>query len=193
MERDVKRKKIMEDSIEGMYLKGYHATSVNDLAEAAGIPKSTFYSFFKSKEDYALCALDFYSNTLNDVNLQYLIDKTVKPLDRIKNFYEAKIKNMEIKEYKYGCFIGNLTQEMSDVNKNVAEVTEQLHKNVSAKILDCIVDAIENDSYELPLEPDILADYINNSWQGALVRMKSSENSVPLDEFYKVLVNVLIK
>ena len=34
-----------------MYLNGYHATSVNDLAEAAGIPKSTFYSFLRAKRN----------------------------------------------------------------------------------------------------------------------------------------------
>lgn len=193
MDRNIKRKKIIEDSIMLMYLNGYHATSVNDLAEAAGIPKSTFYSFFKSKEEYAIYALGFYNDEINYKNLQLLEDESIKPLDRIINFYKSKIANMEQKEYKYGCFVGNLTQEMGDVNKSIAKTTNTLHNMVSSKILLCILEAKEKYGYNPVSKPQILANYINNSWQGALVRMKSSENREPLDEFYTILIEVLLK
>jgi hypothetical protein len=43
------------------------------------------------------------------------------------------------------------------------------------------------------IDASILADAIANSWQGALVRMKSSRNNEPLDEFYMVLNEVFLK
>jgi TetR/AcrR family transcriptional repressor of nem operon len=120
-------------------------------------------------------------------------DESIKPLDRIINFYKSKIANMEQKEYKYGCFVGNLTQEMGDVNKSIAKTTNTLHNMVSSKILLCILEAKEKYGYNPVSKPQILANYINNSWQGALVRMKSSENREPLDEFYTILIEVLLK
>lgn len=50
-EREVRRKEIL-DTAEGFFSeKGYEATSVQDLIDAIGTAKGTFYHYFQSKED----------------------------------------------------------------------------------------------------------------------------------------------
>ncbi|MBL4709818.1 MAG: helix-turn-helix transcriptional regulator [Flavobacteriales bacterium] len=46
--------------MEIMWSKGYNATSVNDIVKAAEVPKGSFYFYFKSKEDFAIKALEKY-------------------------------------------------------------------------------------------------------------------------------------
>jgi TetR/AcrR family transcriptional repressor of nem operon len=36
---------------------GFHASGVQDIATAAKIPKGSFYSYFDSKEAFALCCM----------------------------------------------------------------------------------------------------------------------------------------
>ena len=58
--KQVKKNEILKKSIEVMYLKGYNGTSVQDITDAAGIPKGSFYNYFKNKEHYAVDALRYY-------------------------------------------------------------------------------------------------------------------------------------
>jgi TetR/AcrR family transcriptional repressor of nem operon len=186
------KQEIIKKSIHVMYLKGYNATSVKELADAAGIPKGSFYYYFKTKEEYAIETLNYYMNDMNFQKISLLEDDVVPPLDRIKNFYLSKIHKNENENYKLGCFLGNLSQELGDVNLEISIITDKLHKEMASRILKCILNAQENYNFKPVIEPIILADAIVNSWQGALVRMKSSRNNEPLDVFYNVLEQVLL-
>lgn len=187
------KRRIINDSIHVMYLKGYNSTSVKELADAADIPKGSFYYYFKSKEEYAVEALDYYMDELGRERFILLEESKVNPLDRISNFYESKIENMENEEYKLGCFVGNLSQEMGDVNIVISETTDRLHKKTSKKVLKCILDAQENHDFKPIIQANKLADAIITHWQGALLRMKSSRDREPLDEFIQVLHEIFLK
>ena len=191
--KTLEKQRIIEDSIGVMYLNGYNATSVKDLVDAAKIPKGSFYNYFKSKEDYAIESLRYYMSEIGADHFLILEDTKIKPLDRIMKFYRCKIDNMENEGFKLGCFLGNISQELADVNKDVSEVTNELHQEVASKILKCIKEAEVNQSFKPVIDASILADAIANSWQGALVRMKSSRNNEPLDEFYMILNEVFLK
>ncbi len=53
-----KRDLILAKGSLAMTRSGYHGTGVQDIVQAAGIPKGSFYHYFDSKEDFALQALE---------------------------------------------------------------------------------------------------------------------------------------
>jgi AcrR family transcriptional regulator len=55
------REKIVDASIESFLEKGFRGTRITDLAEAAGVAKSTIYNHFSSKEEILDSILDRYS------------------------------------------------------------------------------------------------------------------------------------
>lgn len=48
--REARRAQILESALTVFSTKGYHATSVSDLVDAAGVARGTFYLYFDSKE-----------------------------------------------------------------------------------------------------------------------------------------------
>lgn len=54
-----KRDLILAKGAAVMTRRGYHGTGVQEIVQAAGIPKGSFYHYFASKEDFALQALEF--------------------------------------------------------------------------------------------------------------------------------------
>ena len=54
-----KRDLILAKGTGVMTRSGYHGTGVQEIVQAAGIPKGSFYHYFASKEDFALQALDY--------------------------------------------------------------------------------------------------------------------------------------
>ncbi|MDY0409462.1 TetR/AcrR family transcriptional regulator [Paracerasibacillus soli] len=46
--------------------KGYHATSIQEIANEAGISKGSFYLYFESKEDFIATAFEFFHEQLSE-------------------------------------------------------------------------------------------------------------------------------
>ncbi|MCC6435990.1 MAG: TetR/AcrR family transcriptional regulator [Acidimicrobiales bacterium] len=54
----VRRRQLLDVAIGVFSTKGFHATSMNDVAEAAGVTKPVLYQHFRSKRDLYLAALN---------------------------------------------------------------------------------------------------------------------------------------
>ena len=48
---DERRAEILDSAQKQFFLKGYETASVNEIIEAAGISKGTFYHYFESKDE----------------------------------------------------------------------------------------------------------------------------------------------
>ncbi len=168
-----------------MYLKGYNGTGVKDIVNAAGIPKGSFYNYFDSKEEFALAALDamFMDTSTN----QFLLSTELRPLERLTGFFESGAEKAKRGGYLLGCFIGNLTQEMADVNEPIRLKLDFLLCRLTALIEDCLREAQEQG--DIPKDRDIkkLAQFIFNAWEGTLLRMKAAKNCNAFDSFLNQL------
>ncbi len=191
--KDEKRNEIIKASINLMYLNGYNGTSVKDITDAAGIPKGSFYNYFKDKEDYAVKAMMYYSEYMTSTTKKALTDTSLKPLDRILFYFKLRIKNLIERELKYGCFIGNLSQEMGDISVNISDAANEIIVERILSIHKNLLEAREDDSLKTDIDLKILANFIQNSWQGTLIRMKVSSDIETLNEFYYTLSNLLLK
>lgn len=191
--KENRKNQIINDSIELMYLKGYNGTSVKDITVAAGIPKGSFYNYFADKEQYAVDAIDYYYTEMGKERFALLEDKNLKPLDRIKEFYKQEIGQLEEKGLKFGCFAGNLTEEMGDVSKPIAKATAKFHNQIVEKIHKNLMEATKDGELEKHKDLNVLASFIVSSWQGSVLRMKVANDRSVLDEFYIILNEYLLK
>jgi TetR/AcrR family transcriptional repressor of nem operon len=51
MKEDTKQRLLMTGA-EIMHLKGFNHTGIQEILDKAGVPKGSFYNYFKSKEDF---------------------------------------------------------------------------------------------------------------------------------------------
>lgn len=192
--KTMKKKEIIRKSIHVIFEKGYNGTGVKDLTDAAGIPKGSLYNYFENKEDYLKEALNLYYNEMSQKQFSILSNKNLEPLDRIKKFYSIMIEEFEDEfNCKFGCFVGNITQEMSGVNKVIQKVTNEIHNEIVQIIKGCLVEAVEKGDLPKNKNTSDLAEFMVSSWQGALLRTKASNDKKIVENFYKILVEVLLK
>lgn len=191
--REKRKSEIIKNSIHLMYLKGYNSTSVNDIAVAAGIPKGSFYNYFKDKEHYAIDAVDYYKNILVKDNIENLSDHSLKPLDRIRKFILSGIEILVENDYKYGCFAGNLAQEMGDISDAISKVVSEFYDNIVELIYVNLVLAKENNDLNSSIDLKVLSSTIISGMQGAMLRAKVMRNRSVMDEFIIVLDDILLK
>lgn len=163
-----------------MHLKGFNNTGIQEILQKANIPKGSFYHYFKSKEDLGLQVIDYYTEIITSIFKQYLQDNTVLPLERLDNlitFYTQHFKKMK---YKLGCPLGNFSLEMGDLS-------EEFRKKLYGSI-DTLISIIESCLQEAQIEGQIAdtidtrkaAEFIFQSFEGALLHMKVSKSDRPL-------------
>ena len=108
---------ILEIGTDLILKNGYNNIGLNKILEAANIPKGSFYYYFKSKEDFGIQVIKFYSeNSLTFLN-GYLTDASKEPKERIISFFEDMQKVYVDKEFKEGCLLGNSSLELSDMSE----------------------------------------------------------------------------
>ncbi|MCR4288984.1 MAG: TetR/AcrR family transcriptional regulator [Candidatus Scalindua sp.] len=191
--KTAKKNEIINASINLMYLKGYNGTSVKDITDAAGIPKGSFYNHFEDKEHYAVDAINYYYQEVISEFTATLVNQNLGPLDRIKEFCKQVISWLEQQDFKLGCFVGNMTQEMGDVSELISDAVANIHKDMESRIHKNLVEAYENRALKKELSLKALASFIVSSWQGSLLRMKETGDRTSLDAFYTVLTEDLLK
>jgi TetR/AcrR family transcriptional repressor of nem operon len=82
---------IIEKGTELFRKKGYNNVGINEILKECEIPKGSFYDFFETKEDLAEKVVDNYgANSLKMIK-ESLADKSVSPLNRLKQFYSMLI------------------------------------------------------------------------------------------------------
>jgi len=187
------KKDILKSSINLMYLRGYNGTSVKDITDASGIPKGSFYNYFKDKEHYAVDALEFYYNENSNNRMTILKDKNLKPLDRITEFYKNNALLIKNRDYTLGCFAGNLTQEMAEVSELISDATSNFFTDMVTLVLNNLLEAKQNNELHNSIDPKVLANFIVSSWQGCLVRLKADSKKEVLDHFFIILQEMILK
>lgn len=191
--REDKKQEIIKNGSEIMHRKGYNATGVKDIVDAAGIPKGSFYNYFESKEDFVIQALQYSADHCNTVMGETLRDRSLLPLQRIEKFYEERIIQFTECDFTLGCFGSNLCIEMGDISLPIGAATEAYFKRLESVLLSCLQEAQDAGDLDKEKNIDKLAQFIYNSWNGAVLRMKASRSPEPLNIFREMLTEVLFR
>lgn len=183
--------RILSIGIDLFSKKGYHNVGLKEILDKAEVPKGSFYYYFNSKEDFGVQVINKHSSIgLLDYN-SFLEDKSLSPKNRIIQFHISKIDYFKQKECTEGCLMGNSSTELSDVNENFRNIIA-LEFNLWQNALEkCIIEGQEAGEINKDIASNMLASFILNSWEGALLRMKCEKTTEPLQSFVSGLKMIL--
>src|ERR1700756_1105431 len=113
MPRPSVKEEIVQAAVKMLHERGFNATGVQDITDAAGVPKGSFYNHFKSKEALALEVLDQY-RAGNHFDL--LSEDGPAPIARLQAHFEFLAERLEGWKFTRGCLLGNFAAETADTN-----------------------------------------------------------------------------
>jgi len=192
MPRESLKEPILAAALKVLHQRGFNATGVQDITDAAGVPKGSFYNHFESKEALGIEALDrYWEGALS--SLKMLEDEEVAPVVRLKAYFHRLNLMARKSEYRPGCFIGNLGAEMSDQSPMFRKRLAVIFATWSRAIEACVKEAQADGSMRRDLDAKTIASFLLNSWEGAVLRSKVDRGQGPLDGFEKVVFTALAK
>jgi len=186
------KKKILSMGAEIVHLKGYNNTGVQEVLDAAGVPRGSFYFYFKNKEEFGLGIIDYHMNNFHIIVTELTRDERDSPMSRLKRIFDWTFTSLEKNDFKGGCPIGNLTLEMADINETFRVKLQHAINDIKNIITYHLKQARE--LKEIPGFPDIqeLTDFIFSSWEGTLLSMKAAKDTSPKKAFYKMIFESIL-
>jgi TetR/AcrR family transcriptional repressor of nem operon len=184
------REKIVSAAADRFHALGYTACGVQEIVDAAGVPKGSFYNYFKAKE---LLAVEVLGTYWEGVRIDMLADKSVAPVERIRGHFEHIASLYAGFGYERGCLIGKFVQELS-------ETTPRIRQDVVGEVVrwigllaSAIREGQADGSIAPGLDADKIARYLINSWGGAAAGMKIVKSRAPLDDFFSTTFSLLLR
>jgi TetR/AcrR family transcriptional repressor of nem operon len=190
MPRESVKEQIVAAAVETLHRKGFNGTSVQDITDAAKVPKGSFYNHFDSKEELAVEALDHYWQKALAL-LRMLSNAKAPPVDRLKQYFRSLSERARTHEYRTGCMIGNMSTEMPDQSRLVRERLAVLFAAWSRAIESCVREAQVDGSMRRDLDARTIAAFLLNSWEGAVMRSKVDRDTASFAAFEDVVFTVL--
>lgn len=121
------RDKIIEMAERQMLAKGFSATTVDEICQAAGVTKGSFFHYFKSKEDIGKAALEryFIETTKEILNALEAVDGN--PLERLEAAIDAFVDLVKRPERRYGCLVTNFALTLAETNPAIHKMTAEYY------------------------------------------------------------------
>jgi TetR/AcrR family transcriptional regulator, transcriptional repressor for nem operon len=191
--RDNTKSRLIEIGAEIIHLKGFNHTGIQEILNAAEVPKGSFYNYFKNKEDFGLQVIDYFVDYMALVAREILDDRSISPLERIRKLLRGFVEIFKAKDYAYGCPIGNLSQEMGDLSPAFREKLKYALDSLANIYSDAL--ALAQEAGEIPRDLDVhdTARFIVSSWHGALIHMKAVKGPEPLENHIRFIFDHVLK
>jgi TetR/AcrR family transcriptional repressor of nem operon len=184
---------LLESGISLIFRQGYNHTGLNEILEAAGVPKGSFYYYFESKEDFGLQALDRFVQRNRERLTAFLNDDSADPLTKLRRYFDWYTSYLESVGCSRGCLLGNLGQELADQSEVFRLKIDEAMRELPQGLAACLKAAQQQGQIDPALDIDALAEFIYNSWQGTLLRVKVTKSLEPVRVFETLLFEVILK
>jgi TetR/AcrR family transcriptional repressor of nem operon len=181
------REEIIRKGAELIHAQGFNATGLQQILQAAGIPKGSFYFYFKSKEDFGLEIINYFNAIISAIFTRYLSDKKTLPLKRLEKLFEYFEAAFQKSSYSLGCPIGNLSLELADTNERLRVHLVGVIEALIAQIELCLQEAKCDKSLPANLNTDDTARFIFHGFEGAVLHMKVVKSIEPIRAFRSFL------
>jgi TetR/AcrR family transcriptional repressor of nem operon len=191
MPRPNLREQLLSAGLETLHQRGFNATSVQDITEAAGAPKGSFYNHFESKEALAAEVVRRYEGQIQ-ARLSILRDARLAPLRRLRKYFES-LKQAAIQtEFSTGCLLGNFAAELSNQSPVIRERVDEAFVAWCDEVARVIGEAQKAGAISRDFSSQALAAFVIHAWEGAMLRAKVDKVGAPLDLFLKVIFSKLL-
>lgn len=181
------RAALIRSGMESMTKHGYISSNLESVLKKEGIPKGSFYYYFKSKEDFGREVISCYASFFAYKLDKYLLNESVpSPVERLKLFYEDARQGMAKYHFERGCLIGELMQEESLLPDGYNAVLNEILTLWQDKVARCLEQAQQIKEIKQGIDCWELAYFFWIGWEGAVMRAKLVKDPQPLDIFIKL-------
>ena len=115
--KETTRQKLIDATFEEVYSHGYQGAALADILKNAGVHKGSMYHYFSSKKEMVLVTVKEKAATWFSERYDKILELKSGCMDE----FAKTLKETKSKDFKRGCPVANLVQEMSNLDEDFQE------------------------------------------------------------------------
>jgi TetR/AcrR family transcriptional repressor of nem operon len=173
------REQFIDVAMRLFWEKGYGATSIADILQAAGANAGSLYYCFPTKQDLLIAVLRRYHAGIHPMLLEPAWEGVSDPIERIFALLARYRELLVATDCSYGCPIGSLALELHEPDPAVRKLLAANFNAWTSAIERCLKDA----GARIPRGTDRreLASFILTTMEGGVMQARTHRSLVTYD------------
>ena len=175
------RDKILNSAHRLFYERGYNATSIDDILKDAVLNKGSLYHLFKGKKEVLLAVIE--------ERIAYNLEQKYKDIATVENplqYLKHKLLTTDSFDFKHGCALNNLVQEMSHMDEDIAKALLKVYKDLEHYYFLALREEPMSDEKKKSLAKMMVATV-----EGAIMAAKAAQDKTPYIQIISRLFSLL--
>ena len=167
------RTKLLDAALAVIRGKGFAATSVDELCQAAGVTKGAFFHHFHTKEELGVAAARHFGEMAAGLFAAAPYQTIADPRERLLSYVDFRTAMIAGEIPEYTCLLGTMVQEAYATHPAIREACER-EMIGHAMTIEPIIAAILARQGRSDVDPASLATHIQGVLQGAFILAKAT-------------------
>jgi TetR/AcrR family transcriptional regulator, transcriptional repressor for nem operon len=171
------RSRLLDAALYVIRAKGYSSSRVEDICEAAGVTKGSFFHHFSTKEDLAIAAAEHFSEVAESIFSTAPYHLFPDPLDRLLGYVDFRKAILQGELPEFTCLLGTMVQETYETHPAIRKVCDRSIGAHAATLAGDIEKAIQQYGLAPDWTAESLAYYTQAVIQGSFILAKAQRSS----------------
>jgi len=161
--------------------RGFTGMGLAELLRTAGVPKGSFYHYFRSKEAFGVAMLERYYQNYNHYLATQLCARPGEHRERLLNWYNSTLVSFCENGRLTNCLAVKLSAEVCDLSEDMRMALNNGSKRVIAQLAKVLDSGCANNEFCFDETPQDLAQVLYFLWLGASLQAKLTRDVLPLE------------
>jgi TetR/AcrR family transcriptional repressor of nem operon len=176
------RQKLLDAAQQLMLAKGYTATSVDEICDAAGLTKGSFFHYFEGKEHLGRSVAERFYASMQQLVQAAPFHRKKDPLDRVLGRVDFYIDLARRPDAAKGCLLGTFVQELSDTHPAIRSVCACCFDDSARSFKQDLDEAKAKYAPRARWSSQGLAEHLTAVVQGAIILAKAKQDPKVMTE-----------
>ncbi len=193
VDREKKRAKIAHKAMEVFAHRGFQATTIQDIADAAGVGKGTIYHYFRDKEEILLVVSGEILIEM-ERSLGAALLRMDEPEDRLASLIQESLKITEEMEHLYIVYMELWLMNLRSARySGFMQMINDLNQDIRRMVARMIEDGKKKRLFAQDIDSDALAVYLITSFDGVVFHHLLNKESFNLDHVTRELIRFVLR
>ncbi|MDN3616835.1 TetR/AcrR family transcriptional regulator [Vibrio gallaecicus] len=174
------RQHILDVGYQLIVSKGFTSVGLSELLKVAGVPKGSFYHYFKSKEQFGeALILDYFEQYMTRIE-SILIHGDGSDYQRLNHYFTQWLTVNSGTCNAHKCLVVKLSAEVSDLSDSMRKALLQGADQITFALQECIESGVQDGSIRVK-DSQETAQTLYALWLGSSLLSKLNQNTQSLE------------
>lgn len=170
------KEKLLEAARKIMLVKGFPATSIEEICEEANVTKGCFFHYFDSKEELGKELIERFLSCAGEMSKDAPFRLEADPLKRVYGYIDYMAAKSEDACRQTGCLLGTFAQELSNTYPQIRAACENAFKGWVTAFKNDLDLAKAEYAPKSHVDTKSLAEHFIATFEGSLIMAKARKD-----------------